>query len=137
MLSSLVTVLASGILALATMAIPGAEAPVSTEAPVAAEVYVPEMFNFVGANAEENIRLNAAIGCSPRSVVNSVPALRACVIAGKIPGCEYDWDVDDIEILPDGTRRYEIEIYNDCPGPDVYIAKVFVVNCTVESWVCL
>jgi hypothetical protein len=139
MLSSIATLLASGILALATIATPAAEAPVTTEVPVAAEAFIPEAFTFVGVDAEENARLNAAAACNPRAVVNSVPALRDCVINGKIPTCEYDFEAEDVSFCPDGSLRFRVIIYNDCfaGNPDVAIAEIFVCNCTVESWTCL
>jgi len=114
-------------------------APSTTE-PVAStlESVVPAGFNFVGFSAEENARLNAAASCNPRSVVNSVPALRDCVLAGKIPACDYDFDAEDVSTCPDGSLRFRVIIYNDCGAAgQVQIAEIFVCNCTVESWTCL
>jgi len=111
---------------------------VETKAP--AEKFVPAQFNFKGFSELENARLNAAASCNPRSVVNSVPALRDCVLAGKLPGCDFDFDADDISTCPDGSLRFRVLIYNDCvggPSTDVPIAVIFVCNCTVESWSCI
>ncbi len=102
------------------------------------EAAIPAEFTLVGATAEEQAAFNESAGCRPRTVVNSVPDLRACVIAGKIPGCEYDFEAEDVSFCPDGSKRFRVIIYNDCPGsPNVPIAEIFVCNCTVESWSCL
>ena len=134
MITSFVSFLAAGLLSLASMT---SSAPANN---ASAEInQLPATFHFVGLSAEENARLNDGARCNPRSVVNSVPDLRACVIAGKLPGAEYDFDIEDISSCPDGSLRFRVIIYNDFPGstPDVPIAEIFVCNCTVESWTCL
>jgi hypothetical protein len=133
MITSVVSFLASGLIALATLV----NSPVA--APAAELAELPEAFEFAGFSAAESAGLIDGARCNPRSVVNSVPALRACVIAGKLPGSEYDIDIEDISTCPDGSLRFRVIIYNDFPGsaPDVDIAEIFVCNCTVESWTCL
>jgi hypothetical protein len=130
MFTTAMSLLASGLLALASF---------STVSPAPEAMQLPESFEFVGASAAENARLNDDARCNPRSVVNSIAELRACVIAGKLPGSEYDFEAEDVSFCPDGSLRFRVIIYNDFPGstPDVPIAEIFVCNCTVESWTCL
>jgi hypothetical protein len=137
---SLIAIGSFGVMAPASTSDQPAEIAEVMEIKAPAEVMLPTAFNFKGYSAEDNARLNAAASCNPRSVVNSVPALRDCVIAGKIPACDFDFDADDVSVCPDGSLRFRVIIYNDCvggPSTDVPIAEIFVCNCTVESWSCL
>lgn len=103
------------------------------------ETMLPTSWAATGLTAEE---LEMAPPCSPRLIIGSDPALKACLRAAFERGCDLDINANVLGTCPDGQFSVQIDLNKTCTDSlgavtVTPVANVFVCGCDLESFVCL
>ena len=118
--------------------------PANAEAPAEAasfnvETLLPMSWAEFGFEASE---LEMAPPCSPRAIIGSDPALKACLRAAFERGCDLDIDANVLGTCPDGQFNVQIDMSKSCTDSlgavtVTPVANIFVCGCDLDSWTCL
>ena len=104
-----------------------------TSEPVSIESMLPTSWVAAGLTAEE---ARLAPPCSPRAIIGSDAALKACVRAAFEPGCDVQVDANVLGTCATGDFNVQLLLSKVCATGTTLVATVNVCGCDLDSWTC-